>query len=106
MVNIKFMTSKDRTHEGGANLIGLSLPGNAYLEKIDFYDVYHISNSPTANVISMVTQWCNPEVIDNRYVSMNKFNMSLRNPDYDPGRISSIVINNLIDAYVSFPSHF
>ena len=106
MVNIKFVTSRDRTYESGPNLIFLSTPGDNYLESIDFYDVYHISNVPTANFISMMTERCNPEDLDNRYVSMNNFNMSLRNPDYDPGRVSPIVIINLIDTYVSFPSHF
>jgi len=106
MVNIKFVTSRDRTYESGANLIFLSTAGDNYLENIDFYDVYHISNIPTANFISMMTEACNPEDLENRYVTMNNFNISLKNPDYDPGRVSPIVIINLIDTYVSIPSHF
>ena len=103
---MKFITSKYRTYEGGANLIFLSTPGDNYLENIDFYDVYHTSNFPTANFVSTITERCNPEDLENRYVTMINFNTSLINPDYDPGRVSPIAISNLIDTYVSFPSHF
>ena len=57
MVNVKFETSKERTFESGVNIVFLASPGDTYTENMNYYDVYHISRIPTANVVSMMTEF-------------------------------------------------